>query len=65
MIRKTRYLLFPLATCTADQNNCGICNADNITCDACHTGYTADVNGVCKGIIFVYTAFYRIRYLPM
>ena len=51
-------VFFLLATCTSGQNSCVSCHPSNITCNTCHTGYTKDVNGVCRGIVFAYTFFY-------
>ena len=47
-------MFFPLATCSAGENNCYSCNTGNTACETCYTGYAAN-NGVCQGNLFVYT----------
>ena len=58
MIRQIMLVVFLLAICTAGQYNCDRCNVDNIMCDICHTGYTANVTGVCRGIVFAHTILF-------
>ena len=58
MIRRIMLVVFLLAICTSGQYNCDRCNVDNIMCDTCQTGYIADVNGVCRGIVFPFIVFF-------
>ena len=47
--------LFPLASCSAGSDNCKSCKSGESKCETCDQGYTVDANGVCQGILFVYT----------
>ena len=49
------YLFFPLESCAADTDNCKACMSGEQKCETCDKGYKPDANGVCQGIIFLYT----------
>jgi len=46
---------FPLESCAVDTDNCKACKSGEQKCETCDKGYKPDGNGVCQGIIFVYT----------
>ena len=48
-------VFFPLASCSAGSDNCKACKSGESKCESCDKGYTVDANGVCQGILFVYT----------
>ena len=47
--------IFPLESCTVDTDNCKACKSGEQKCDTCEKGYKPDANGICQGILFVYT----------
>ena len=48
-------VLFLLESCAVDTDNCKACKSGEQKCQTCDKGYKPDGNGVCQGIIFVYT----------
>ena len=48
-------VVFPLESCAVDTDNCKACKSGEQKCETCDKGYKPDGNGVCQGIIIVYT----------
>ena len=48
-------VFFPSESCAVDTDNCKACKYGEQKCETCDKGYKPDGNGVCQGILFVYT----------